>query len=128
MTNPNFADDEEKPLDPAMEKIRRKMVRLLVISSSVIVLGLMAVLGSIVYKSSKNSAATQQAALVQANQPAGPIAPRQSIALPKGFVLETTTIDANRIWFMGTANGQHLIIAHDIATGKTLTEITVEAP
>jgi hypothetical protein len=123
MTNPNFADDEEKPLDPAMEKIRRKMVRLLVISSSVIVVGLMAVLGSIVYKSAKNSPAAQQAMVA-----AGPVAPRQTVSLPKGFVLETTTIDANRIWFMGTANGQHLIIAHDISTGKTLTEITVVAP
>ncbi len=123
MTNPNFADDEEKPLDPAMEKIRRKMVRLLIISSSVIVLGLMAVIGSIVYKTSKNSAATPQAVLQ-----AGPIAAKQMVTLPKGFALESTTIDGNRIWFMGTADGNHLVIVHDIATGKTLTEVTVVAP
>jgi len=120
MTNPNFADDEEKPLDPAMEKIRRKMVRLLVISSSVIIVGLMAVLGSIVYKANKNLAARTELA--------GPIAPSQTVTLPKGFALETTTIEGNRIWFMGTADSKHLIIAHDIATGKTLTEITVVAP
>lgn len=123
MTNPNFPDDEEKPLDPAVEKIRRKMVRLLVISSSVIVLGLMAVLGSIVYKANKNSVAAQQSALTT-----GPIAPQQSVTLPKGFVLESTTIDGNHIWFMGTADARHLIIVHDIATGKTLTEISVVAP
>jgi hypothetical protein len=123
MTNPNFADEEEKPLDPVMEKLRRKMVRLLVISSSVIVVGLMAVLGSIVYKSSKNSAANPQAV-----QLAGPVAPQQTITLPKGFALENTTVDGNRIWFLGTAEGRHLLIVHDIATGKTLTEITVVAP
>jgi hypothetical protein len=123
MTNPNFPDDEEKPLDPAMEKIRRKMVRLLVISSSVIVLGLMAVLGSIVYKANKNSAAAQQASL-----PAGPIAPQQTITLPKDFALEQTTIDGNRVWFFGTAGGKHLLIVHDIGTGRTLTEIDVVAP
>jgi len=121
MTNPNFPDDEEKPLDPAMEKIRRKMVRLLVVSSSVIVLGLMAVLGSIVYKTNKNSAATSLT-------PTGPIAASQTVALPKGFVLESTTIDGNRMWFMGTTEGKHLVIVHDIGTGKTLTEITVVAP
>jgi hypothetical protein len=123
MTNPNFPDDDEKPLDPAMEKIRRKMVRLLVISSSVIVLGLMAVLGSIVYKANKNSAAAREAALS-----AGPIAPRQTITLPKDFALESTTIDGNRVWFFGTAAGKHLLIVHDIGTGKTLTEIDVVAP
>ena len=39
MTNPNFADEDDKPLDPAMERLRRRMVRLLVISSSVIIAG-----------------------------------------------------------------------------------------
>jgi hypothetical protein len=123
MTNPNFPDDEEKPLDPAMEKIRRKMVRLLVISSSVIVLGLMAVLGSIVYKANKNSVVAQQTVL-----PGGPIAPQQTITLPKDFALESTTIDGNRVWFLGTAEGKHLLIVHDIGAGKTLTTITVVAP
>ncbi len=123
MTNPNFPDDEEKPLDPAMEKIRRKMVRLLVISSSVIVLGLMAVLGSIVYKANKNSVAAQQTVL-----PGGPIAPQQTVSLPKDFVLESTTVDGNRVWFLGTAEGKHLLIVHDIGTGKTLTTVTVVAP
>jgi hypothetical protein len=29
---------------------------------------------------------------------------------------------------MGTADNNHLVIVYDIATGKTLTEITVVAP
>ena len=44
------ADEDEKPLDPAVERVRRKMVRLLVISVSIMMIGLMSVLGSIVYK------------------------------------------------------------------------------
>lgn len=125
MTNPNFPDEDEKPLDPAVEKIRRKMVRLLFISSSVIVLALMTVLGSIVYKASKNSAAAQQAV---AATPTAVTQAQQTVTLPKGFVLETTTVDGNRIWFMGTVDGKHLMIAHDIGTGKTLAEVTVVAP
>jgi hypothetical protein len=123
MTNPNFSDDDEKPLDPAVEKIRRKMVRLLVISSSVIVLGLMAVLFSIVYKANKNSAASQPIVTTGA-----PIAAAQQVTLPAGFVLETTTVDGNRIWFMGTANGKHLMVVYDISTGTTLTQVTVVVP
>lgn len=43
-------DDLEKPLDPAVERIRRKMARLLVVSIAVMMIGLMAVLAAIVYK------------------------------------------------------------------------------
>ena len=125
MTNPNFPEEEEKPLDPAVEKIRRRMVRLLFISSSVIVLALMTVLGSIVYKANKNSAATGPA-----DRPLQSTVsqPQQTVTLPKGFVLESTTVDGNRIWFMGTVDGKHLMIAHDIGTGKTLAKVSVVAP
>ena len=68
MTNPNFTDEQEAPLDPAFEKVRRKMVRLLVISSSVIILGLMAVVFSIVYRVDK--------ATPPANPAPRPAAPR----------------------------------------------------
>lgn len=125
MTNPNFPDEEEKPLDPAVEKIRRKMVRLLFISSSVIVLALMTVLGSIVYKANKNSATAE----IPAASPQSAVTlARQTVTLPTGFTLESTTVDGNRIWFMGTVDGKHMMIAHDIATGKTLTEVSVIAP
>ncbi|MBL0372392.1 hypothetical protein JJB09_10165 [Rhizobium sp. KVB221] len=124
MTNPNIQEEEDKPLDPAMENVRRKMVRLLFISSSAIVLALMAVLGSIVYKANKNSTAAKEAtAAVAVN---APVAAAQTATLPKGFAIETTTVDGNRIWFMGTgADGKHLMIVHDISTGKTLTEISI---
>lgn len=125
MTNPNFPDEEEKPLDPAVEKIRRKMVRLLFISSSVIVLALMTVLGSIVYKASKNSATAE---IPAASPQSAVMLARQTVTLPTGFTLESTTVDGNRIWFMGTVDSKHMMIAHDIATGKTLTEVSVIAP
>ncbi|MFC7066116.1 hypothetical protein [Brucella rhizosphaerae] len=40
----------EPPLDPAMEKVRRKMIRLLAVSIGVMLIGLMAVLVAVVYK------------------------------------------------------------------------------
>lgn len=44
---------QEPQLDPAMERVRRKMVRLLIISIAIMVLGLMAVLSAVVYKINK---------------------------------------------------------------------------
>lgn len=43
-------NEEEQPLDPAMERVRRKMIRLMVISIGIMMIGLMAVLFAIVYK------------------------------------------------------------------------------
>jgi hypothetical protein len=123
MTNPNFADEQEAPLDPAFEKVRRKMVRLLIISSSVIILGLMAVVYSIVYRVNRlpaNPAATA------AQDVAAPAA-QQSIALPTGFVMESTAISGNRVLLFGTASdGKKRIVIHDIGTGKTVTEIELK--
>ena len=123
MTNPNFADEDEKPLDPAMEKLRRKMVRLLVISSSVIILGLMAVVFSIVYKVDKNSPGDSRQAAVPDAAPAA----RQSITLPEGFVLESSSISGDRILMFGAdQDGRQRIFVHDIGTGKPVTEIDVK--
>lgn len=44
---------QEPQLDPAMERVRRKMVRLLIISIAIMVIGLMAVLAAVVYKINK---------------------------------------------------------------------------
>lgn len=49
----------EPPLDPAMEKVRRKMVRLLAVSIGVMLIGLMAVLVAVVYKINRAPDATE---------------------------------------------------------------------
>jgi hypothetical protein len=125
MTNPNFADEQEAPLDPAFEKVRRKMVRLLIISSSVIILGLMAVVYSIVYR--VNRLPANPAATAPAAQDVAAPAAQQSIALPTGFVMESTAISGNRVLLFGTAgDGKKRIVIHDIGTGKTVTEIELK--
>jgi len=127
MTNPNFTDEEEKPLDPAMEKIRRKMVRLLVVSSSVIILGLMAVVFSIVYKIDRNK--PDQSRLPATTTAAADVVPaaRQSITLPARFVLESSSISGNRILMSGAdAGGGKRLLVYDIGTGKQVTEIEVK--
>jgi hypothetical protein len=126
MTNPNFADEQEAPLDPAFEKVRRKMVRLLIISSSVIILGLMAVVYSIVYRVNRLPAAETPVTNAPAIEQAVPAA-RQSITLPAGFVVESTSISGNRVLISGAGtDGGKRMIVHDIGTGKTVTEIDIK--
>ncbi|ALN74018.1 hypothetical protein [Aureimonas sp. AU20] len=48
----------QPPLDPAFEKIRRKMVRLLALSIAVLFVGLIAVLSAVVYRSAGPAVST----------------------------------------------------------------------
>ncbi|WAJ27056.1 fimbrial protein [Antarcticirhabdus aurantiaca] len=49
-------DETEKPLDPALERVRRRMVRMLLVTMGVTFLGLMAVVAALVYRMADRSA------------------------------------------------------------------------
>lgn len=53
---------QEPQIDPAMERVRRKMVRLLIISIAIMVIGLMAVLSAVIYKINKAPDTAENAA------------------------------------------------------------------
>ncbi len=48
--------DKDDELDPAMEAVRRKLVRLLLVSGSVMALGFVAVIVAVIYRVSEQSA------------------------------------------------------------------------
>ncbi|PYE88720.1 hypothetical protein [Phyllobacterium leguminum] len=54
---PGIHPAAEPPLDPAMEKVRRKMMRLLAVSIGIMLIGLMAVLVAVVYKVTRSDEA-----------------------------------------------------------------------
>lgn len=95
--NSMVADDEaDKPLDPAMEKVRRKMVRLLMISLGIMMIGLMAVLYAIVHKMSGSGAKPDAAAVAI---PAGADEISAPITLPKGAQINSVSLSGSRILF-----------------------------
>ena len=57
MARPALDDEKEKPLDPAVEKVRRKLVRFVAINLGLLFIALMAVVAALVYKSRTGSAA-----------------------------------------------------------------------
>jgi len=127
MTNPNLTDEDEAPLDPAFEKVRRKMVRLLIISSSVIIVGLMAVVFSIVYRVNKLPPETPAVAATPAVHVDPVPAAQQTITLPEAFVVESSSISGNRILIFGAdPDGRQRMFVHDIGTGKRVTEIDIK--
>jgi hypothetical protein len=127
MSHINEDNLEEKPLDPEMEKVRRKMVRLLAVSIGIMFIGLMTVLGAIVYKFTQDDAADSQVA--GQTMPLPGDGPLEAVAtLPQGFAVESVALDGTRIGFFGrAADGSQRLIVHDVSLGRIVSDVVVIA-
>jgi len=128
MSKMNDDDLDEKPLDPEMEKVRRKMVRLLAVSIGIMFIGLMTVLGALVYKFTRSDDTAANGAMVAGSSVSVPSdAPVEGVAaLPLGFTVESVTLDGTRIGFFGrAADGSRRLIVHDISVGRIVSDIVV---
>jgi steroid delta-isomerase len=70
MTNPQFDEEDEKPLDPAVAQVERRVRRLMLIAGLTLGLGIFAVLAAILYR----------IATLDATSPVGPAADTVSAA------------------------------------------------
>ncbi|MQB42175.1 hypothetical protein [Rhizobium sp. ICMP 5592] len=123
MTNLEPDDQEEKPLDPALESVRRKMVRLQIVSAAVMVVSLMAVFGAVVYKTMRAPAkpAGSAASNIPSDAPVSVMA-----ALPQGFTVQSTALSGNQVLFYGTlASGQRQAVVFDYGIGRIVATIAL---
>lgn len=123
MTTIEPDDQEEKPLDPAMESVRRKMVRLQIVSGAIMFVSLMAVFGAVVYKVMHNEPAAP-AATVSGVPSDAPLA--ATVSLPLGFKVQSTSFSSGQILFYGeTAEGKNKALVFDLRTGRTVADVSV---
>jgi hypothetical protein len=123
---PKMDRDEsaDKPLDPAIESIRRRMLRTLVLSIGIMCVGLMAVLGAIVYKVATPSGPGTAAAAGEGVPSGAPVEARA--ALPQGFSVSNVGLDGNRILFYGTtADGAARALVFDVEAGRVVADVAV---
>jgi hypothetical protein len=127
MTKFEPADDEqeEKPLDPAMESVRRKMVRLQIVSGAIMFVSLMAVFGAVVYKVRRTEPSQATASTNSSGVPSdAPVAVTAS--LPLGFKIEQTSLSGGQILFYGTdVNGKRKALVFDIKASRIVADITL---
>ena len=111
-----MSNQEEEPLDPAVEAIRVKMVRLLAISGGIMMLGLMAVLISIVYKVTQDSSPPPKAPVASTNN---------EIFIPAGAEVVATSQSGGRITLtLRLQDGATAIQVHD-ASGALIASYAV---
>ena len=116
--------EEEAPLDPATERVRRKMVRLLAVSISIMMIGLMAVLGAIVYRISTAGEAEPQSGALEA---ASDALIEGSIDINPDDRILSATLDGNRILLhIRGPNGVQSLLVYGVAEDRVIARIAIE--
>ncbi|ORE98844.1 DUF6476 family protein [Aurantimonas sp. 22II-16-19i] len=103
--------EDEMPLDPAAERLRRKMVRLLVVSVGIMIVGVMAVLGVVVYKTLPRDGGLGEAAA--------------TIAIPAGEAILAVSMDGERALVHTRADGADRLYVVSLADGAVLKRLAV---
>lgn len=116
--------EEDKPLDPAVERVRKKLVRFVAINLGLLFLALMAVVGALVYKARTSSTPAQEiAGDIQA--PAGGQISGE-IVLPVGSKVMSQALSGNRISIDAElADGSRTIFLYDIAERRVIGQFAV---
>jgi hypothetical protein len=118
-------EEKEEPLDPAMERIRRKMVLLILVSGGILFVCFMAVLGAIVYKVSQRPSSppptvASSGFVVPSGQPLAATA-----SLPAGFNIQDVSMSGSQLIFYGLLDGDQKVFVFDIALGRVVADVTV---
>lgn len=113
-------DLEDKPLDPAVERVRRKLVRFMAINLGLLFLALMAVVLAIVYRWTRNPEPQPQAAI---GAPAGEVL-QHSLALEPGARVQSQSLSGNRVSLhVETPTGLRQLVIYDVVEGRVIARV-----
>ncbi|QDY99955.1 fimbrial protein [Nitratireductor mangrovi] len=120
MDRPNISADDldEKPLDPAAEKVRRRLVRFIAINLGILFVAVMAVLAAVVYKVGlTDDGGPSDGAGVPS--PAETPFVEKTIALPTGATVLSQAVSGHRLSLhVRLAGGGEAVFVYDTAEGR----------
>jgi hypothetical protein len=127
MIRPAFDEDEEKPLDPAVENVRKKLVRFVAINLGLLLIALMAVVAALVYKSRTTGSPQVSAPASDIPVPPGSVLEAE-IPLPAGAKIISQSLSGNRIAIdVEFTGGGRSILVYDIAERRIIGRFTIGA-
>ncbi|HWK64020.1 MAG TPA: fimbrial protein [Rhizobiaceae bacterium] len=129
MDRPAFENDkDEKPLDPAVERVRRKLVRFVGINLGLLFLALMAVALAIVYKSRTPASEPPRGEMSEIRAPATGGTLQGDILLPVGAKLLSQSLSGNRISLLAElSDGSQTVFLFDIGEGRIIGRFPIKA-
>lgn len=104
-------ENDEKPLDPAVERVRRKLLRFVAVNLGLLLVAVMAVIGAIVYKWEPGARGDAAAVFVPAD---GEVLSGE-IVLPAGARVLSHGVSGSRITLHVENGGAQSILVYDIA-------------
>ncbi|MCZ2328887.1 hypothetical protein [Bartonella sp. F02] len=114
------------PLDPAVERIRKKLMRLMLISISITIALILAVLGGVIYKIIAHEPATKDTKLFSAPNTGSEIT-SHTLRLPeKTQILSHSLSEKNIMLHVLTPNGQTQFMIYNYYTGELISTLSVE--
>ena len=121
MAGPSLdSEDKEKPLDPAVERVRRKLVRFVAINLGLLFLALMAVVAAIVYRAGRSETPPPPSVSELPVPDAGGMIEGE-IALPQGARVLGHAVSAGRISLdVEMAGGARAIFIYDTAQARII--------
>lgn len=118
-------DEQDKPLDPAVENVRRKLVRFIIINLGILFIALMAVVVALVYRATRVSESAP-ATISELPVPAGDGAISGTVVLPSGARVVDQAITGSLLSLrIELASGAEAIILYDIASGRNIGRIDI---
>lgn len=109
-------EEEEAPLDPAVERIRRKLARLLIASFGVMFLGLIAVFAVIVYRLNATAEGPGRSEGASIRLPDGDA----TIRLPAGARVVSIALEGGRAFLNVESPGGAELLLVDLSDGTIL--------
>ena len=126
MTRPPDDDREDKPLDPAVERVRRRLVRFIAINLGILFLALMAVAVALVYRMNVSTPPVEQASGSLMAGGEGIVEGR--IALPEGARLNSHAVSGDRLTLdVVLAGGGRAILVYDMAQQRMIGRFDIGA-
>ena len=118
-------DEEDKPLDPAVEKVRRKLVRFVAINLGLLLLALMAVLAAIVYKTRTEAPPASGLPISEIPIPADGTVEGE-IGLPAGARIASQSLSGSRLSLhVELPGGQASIYLYDLSERRLVGHFAV---
>ncbi len=119
--------NQDEPLDPAVEKVRAKLMRFVVINLGILFLALMAVVGALVYRSvSTGSADTASTGPGLSVPPEGSIISGE-IALPANAQILSQSLAGSRMTMLVEISGAREIVVYDIDAARIIARFAITA-
>lgn len=116
--------EQEKPLDPAAERVRQKLVRFMAINLSILFVAVMVVIAAVVYRNWSAAPAPAGDAL----PPIGETA-RGQIVLPKGAMIISQSLSGGRLALHIAVDAEdEAILVYDVASGRLIGQYDIVKP